>query len=354
MKRTKTISIAVAVAAISFGAMLFAEEDARFEEFFEVRGVFVRLIERQVGEKEYLGIVVKPFESDDHVIILTPREQENLVSVARRLKEGQKVEIGYVRSDGQNWLRRLSAEWQQGDPRERKVERISVGMRRSEDQPRREVRVIERREATRTRAREGQSGDGIATQIEQIAKQFREIVAQASQMEREMRALRAENEGLRRIIGELRSRGQDSQRREGDRPQADRRRGEREPQARTNAEPRMRRVREGERDREPRPALPDSLAGFQGVLTGEIVRKMDRGFMLRAHRVNQVWKNNKAENPDAAIGKVLLVVIRAEQEGGERFMRTLRELRVGQKVQVEAFHFEGEHLTVVEQLRIVD
>ena len=351
MKRTKTISIAVAVAAISLGTILFAEEDARLAE---VRGVFVRLIERQVGEKAYLGVVVKPIESDDHVIILTPRESEDLVNTARKLREGQKVEIGYVRNDGQNWLRRLSAEWQREDGRRRTEERISVGIRRSEDQPRREVQVVEQREATRTRRREGQSADGIAAQIEQIAKQFREIVAQASQMEREIRALRAENEGLRSIIAELRSRGQNLQRRESDRPQAVRRRGERESQTRTDAEPRRRTVREGERDREPRPALPDSLAGFEGVLTGEIVRKMDRGFVLRVHRVNQVWKNNKAEHADAAIGKVLLVLIRAEQEGGERFMRTLRELRVGQEVQVEAFHFEGEHLTVVEQLRAVD
>ena len=89
-------------------------------------------------------------------------------------------------------------------------------------------------------------------------------------------------------------------------------------------------------------------------MTGEIVRKMDRGFVLRVHRVDQVWKNNKAENPESAIGKVLTVLIRAEREGGERFMRTLRALRVGQKAQVEAFHFEGEHLTVVEQLRLID
>ena len=351
MKQTRTISIAAAVAAISLGAILFAEEDARFAE---IRAVFVKLIERQVGEREYVGIVVKPLESDDEVTILTPREPENLIEMARKLREGQKLEIRYARNDGQNWLRNLDAQWQREEGQERTEQRMSVGIRRSGDQPRREVRVTERREVMPAREREGQSGEGIAAQIEQLTRQFREILAHVSQMEREMRGLRAENERLRRTIDELRSLSQDSQRRQGDRPQMDRPRGERDSRARTDEEPRTRTMRQAERDREPRLVLPDSLAGFQGVLTGEIVRKMDRGFMLRVHQVNQVWKNNKAENPNAAISKVVPILIRAEQEGSQPFMRTLRAIRVGQKVQVEAFHFEGEHLTVVEQLRIVN
>lgn len=201
LKQTKTISLAAAVAAISLGAILFAQEDARLAE---VRGVFVKLIERQVGEKEYVGIVVRPLESDDEVTILTPREPENLIDMARKLKEGQKVEIRYAPNDGQNWLRNLGAEWQREDGQERTEERISVDIRRSGDQPRREVRMTERREVTPAREREGQSGEGIGAQIEQFTRQFREILAQVSQMEREMRGLRAENERLRRTIDELR------------------------------------------------------------------------------------------------------------------------------------------------------
>jgi len=118
-------------------------------------------------------------------------------------------------------------------------------------------------------------------------------------------------------------------------------------------------LRESERasklDRRPLPRLPDSLAGFQGILGGEIVRKFDDwGFVLKLEKVDRVWEGNEAENPRAAIGKTMVVMIQLNQESAERFKRTLRSLEIGQKVLVEAFHFNGEHLTVVEQLRAVE
>ena len=108
------------------------------------------------------------------------------------------------------------------------------------------------------------------------------------------------------------------------------------------------------RDRAARPALPDSLAGFQGVLTGIVVRKVDQGFVLKLKGVKQVWEQNKADHPEAALGKTLVVMIRPEQGLGSQFMRTLRTLKLGQGVLVEAFHLAGEHLTVVEQLQGLD
>ncbi len=60
------------------------------------------------------------------------------------------------------------------------------------------------------------------------------------------------------------------------------------------------------------------------------------------------------ERPEAAVGKELIITIRADEELGGRFLCTLRALEIGERVLVEAFHFEGNRLTVVEQLRKFD
>ncbi|MFB0554881.1 MAG: hypothetical protein ACETWQ_16370 [Phycisphaerae bacterium] len=87
------------------------------------------------------------------------------------------------------------------------------------------------------------------------------------------------------------------------------------------------------------------------MLVGRIVQKLDRGFILKVERVVQVWEDNKADNPEAAIDKELTIFIRADEELGERFLRTLQTFEIRERVLVEAFHFEGNRLTVVEQLR---
>ena len=76
--------------------------------------------------------------------------------------------------------------------------------------------------------------------------------------------------------------------------------------------------------------------------------------MLRVEKLGEVWEDNRADNPEAALGKEMMITIRADEGGGERFLRTLRGLEIGQKVLVEAFHFGGNQLTVVEQLRAAD
>lgn len=93
------------------------------------------------------------------------------------------------------------------------------------------------------------------------------------------------------------------------------------------------------------------MTGFQGVLVGTIVRMLDRGFVLKVERVANVWEANRADNPKAAVGRELMITIRADEESGNRFLRTLRTLETGERVLVEAFHFEGNRLTVVEQLQ---
>lgn len=391
---------------VLFGVLASAGEGGRV---LELRGAFVKLVEERVGERECIGVIVKPLESDEQHVILTPREPSDLGSLVRRLRPGMRVEVGYVRDGDRNWLRRLDAEWRQegdgerreervvvrveGEGREadRQVEREVVRPRADSQEPRREIQrdveiirvsdraEVGRREVPREEMREGPPREGLAAHIGRLAQQFRDLAAQVARMEREIQALRTENERLRRMLGERGVRLEREPRREGDRPTEDRVRGERDtertrveggdsPPVREREGDRERpaaregdrgrpvvrdRGREGGVDREALPRLPDSLSGFQGVLRGELVRKLDRGFVMRLGRVVQVWEGNRARNPQEAVGKLLVLMIRAEG-AGRQFMRTLGELEIGQGVLAEVFHMEGEHLTVVEQLRAAE
>ena len=390
MRRSREVVWVTIAVVLVLGALGFA---ASWGSPVQVRGSFVKLVEQQVGEREYLGIVVKPFESDDHRVVLAPVDRREMTEAVRRLRPGMKLVLGCVRDGGRDWVRSLDATWGEGDEGGRREERMVLRIEREGVRSEREVaREPVRREGVRQRSpeeiarerarrvevahperREGEVREGLAGRIERLVGQFRELAAQVARMEREIRALRAENERLRGMLGE---RGEREARRDGERRiegevrrerESERTRAERgdRPEAREREGDRERpAVREGDRgrsaargregDRAALPRLPDSLSGFQGVLRGEIVRKLDRGFVLRLREVARVWDGNKAENPREAIGRTVVVTIRAEEGAGRRFLGTLRELEIGQKVLVEALHFGGEQLTVVEQLHAVD
>ncbi len=112
------------VGALVLGGAAVAEDPARAGE---VHGTFVRLREVAVGDGEYLGIVVKPQESDDHVTIVVPREPRDVANVARKLRAGQKVEIAFITDGGQRWLKGLQAQWR--DAKGGKVETGSMVVR---------------------------------------------------------------------------------------------------------------------------------------------------------------------------------------------------------------------------------
>ncbi len=89
------------------------------------------------------------------------------------------------------------------------------------------------------------------------------------------------------------------------------------------------------------------------MLIGSLKRKLDRGFLLKVDKLGEVWENNKADNPKAAVGKEVVITIRPEGLG-ERFRQTLRKLEIGQKVLVEVFHSGGNQLTAIEQFKAID
>ncbi len=390
MRHTTIIPPVALLTILLLAGIVFGQE-------YELRGVFIKLTEWQLDEQEYVGMVIRPLESDDNVVVLTPRRPEHVLDTLRKLREGQRVTVRYVRSegeDGPNWLRGLEAKWRrEGDGERAEAHAIALHLEGDSEQPQEErIRrgterrreATERREAESAETREGRRRspgaqwqrdrheyerpwegaelrEGIAAGLYDIMRQLRMLSVRVERMEMEMQQLRRENQRLRGMLG----------RREGDRMREDS-----SPEARKGRRPspeaewqrdRGDRRREGEAQeaREGRPrraeaewqrriALPDSLAGFKGVLTGKILRKMDRGFVLQLDGVRQVWDASKAENSQAAVGRRLVIQIPAEGDAAERFLRVLREVETGRRVLVEAFHLGGESLTVVEQLQVID
>ena len=60
----------VALVVCAFAAYGGAETNRREGE---VRGTFVKLIERQIGQREYVGVVVRQFEGAGEVTLLMSR-----------------------------------------------------------------------------------------------------------------------------------------------------------------------------------------------------------------------------------------------------------------------------------------
>jgi hypothetical protein len=81
----------------------------------------------------------------------------------------------------------------------------------------------------------------------------------------------------------------------------------------------------------------------------------DQGtFVLRANRVGRVWKESRAENAEAAIGKSLPIELHRESRLLAQHRETLQQLKNGDLVEVEVFHLKDGVLSVVELLRKVD
>ena len=247
MKKVCRTLVLVLLAALVFGGMLWAEERGRGGA---VRGTFVRLVEREVGERGYMGIVIKPFESDDHVTVLVPRQREELGRAARRLQEGQRVGISFVSEGGHMWIKGMEAERRREEVEERPEGRRTTTIRR--EVHRRHEGVREGREAKRPMVHleqmEGQLREVVAGHLERMGRalrevlgahlermegEFRELRAHVERMERELQELREENERLRSQLREARGprRGRERQireRREVERRREGREREERE------------------------------------------------------------------------------------------------------------------------------
>jgi len=209
-KKFRILTLGLFVAAV-FSSVLWAEQrpENRRRRQGEVRGAFVGLAEREAGEREYLAIVIKPRESDDHVTVLVPRN-EDFLHAARTLQKGDKVEIGYVVEEGQRWLKRIEVE---------RVRRIETERRRKDVEERRDVRrprreevvVEEERERPRRDAERGKADElqgvfrRLWARLDRMERELKQLIAvRMERMERELKELRAENARLRRQLQERR------------------------------------------------------------------------------------------------------------------------------------------------------
>ncbi|HUS48477.1 MAG TPA: hypothetical protein VNA25_02750 [Phycisphaerae bacterium] len=297
-----------ALALLVMGAACARVEGADGKEG-EARGKFVKLTEKQIGRQEYVGIVVKQERGEPSTFFVS-RRSADLLAAAKALKPGQLVEIAYVAEDDHSFVRRINAK--------------RAGEGRGEvERPRDDIRALQ--------------------------AELRELRAQIKRLAGEVAELREQNVRLRRDLGEGaregRKREGEGKEGEGDKPREVRR--ERE----EGREPKEGRKREGEGERADAGKLPDGLRGFRGVMVGTVVRKAERALVLNVEKITRTWKESKAENPKAAVGKRVHVVVSPKYDKDGRHTRALAKLKIGDRVVVEAFHFEGEALVVVEQLQ---
>jgi regulator of replication initiation timing len=245
MKKMYRMLVLGLLAGLLFGGILWAEDGDRSGA---VRGTFVRLVEREVGERGYMGIVIKPFERDEHVTVLVPRQREELWQAARRLQEGQEVSVSFVTEAGHKFIKGMEAEWREvieEGPEGRRTVNVRREVLRLDDDFR------ERREAerpTHLEQMEGQLKEVVSEHLERMGRalkevlgahlermeaELRELRAHIERMQEELQGLRAENERLRWQLrergGPERERGREIRiRREVEERREDREREERE------------------------------------------------------------------------------------------------------------------------------
>jgi hypothetical protein len=97
------------------------------------------------------------------------------------------------------------------------------------------------------------------------------------------------------------------------------------------------------------PRLPDPAAFFAGMIQGKVVAKHDGEVVVAVEKVTKLWRSNKADNPEALIGKKVLVNgPKADSRHGESVARFLATLKVGETVEIDVAHRKGEALTILE------
>lgn len=167
MKKQCRILMVGLLAVLVFTGVLLAEQRPRVDE---LRGTFVRLTEQRVGERTYMGVVIKPFEERENATVLLSQQQKELVTRVRKLREGQKVEVAYVTEAEHNWIKELGVEW----PRE-------VRRRSEEDRSRRGT-------------------EAMWVSLERLQNQVAELRAEVVRLRAELQESRSPRKEVRRVV----------------------------------------------------------------------------------------------------------------------------------------------------------
>jgi len=101
--------------------------------------------------------------------------------------------------------------------------------------------------------------------------------------------------------------------------------------------------------------LPEGVKGFSGQVRGVVTARGGKNtFTFKVARVLKVWKNNKAENPEALVGLSVLVRPRwVKRDNGrwhpvEIHAAFIRKLKVNQELTLEIRNDEGNAFSILE------
>jgi len=88
----------------------------------------------------------------------------------------------------------------------------------------------------------------------------------------------------------------------------------------------------------------EAMHGFRGIFVGTLVEKdQEKGTLaVKIERIARVWKQNTAKNAEAAAGQTWKI-----NGVSGKWLDTLLTLKVGDRVEVEAFHHRGDELSFV-------
>jgi hypothetical protein len=103
-------------------------------------------------------------------------------------------------------------------------------------------------------------------------------------------------------------------------------------------------------DQAKRLPLPDPACCFAGMIRGKVVAKYDGRLVVSVEKVPRVWKTSKAQDPEALVGKK--VVVRGSEEEGRYsrlVARFLADVKPGETLTLDVAHKgQGEALTILE------
>lgn len=104
---------------------------------------------------------------------------------------------------------------------------------------------------------------------------------------------------------------------------------------------------------DPKPAkrlpIPDQAAGFCGNIKAKVVANQRKNVVVEVLEILKTWEHNKAKEPAAMKGKMLIVVPRiAKDDHSDLVVRYMKGLKKGQVISLDVANKEGETLMLLE------
>lgn len=106
-----------------------------------------------------------------------------------------------------------------------------------------------------------------------------------------------------------------------------------------------------EKELKPVEGIPEALKGFQGMMSGTLVKKDASSLVFKVEKILRTWEHNKAKEPQAAIGLAITLnfsgMIPREKT---KLMGNYREMKPGDSIELDAADQGGRALTIQESL----